>query len=151
MKKTTIWIIAIIMGLSFLGLLYLQLSYIEAMAKMKKEQFDEGVNRSLYQASRNLEMNETRHYLEKDINERERKNLSRDTTNSNSGYTSFQMKTLSLKPSSIPKAILLRSDKNSVNAASRSLQEVVRNRYVYQKALLDEVIYNILYLSLIHI
>lgn len=146
MKKTTIWIIAIIMGLSFLGLLYLQLSYIEAMAKMKKEQFDEGVNRSLYQASRNLEMNETRHYLEKDINERERKNPSRDTANSNStGYTSFQMKTLSLKPSSIPKAILLRSDRNSVDAASRSLQEVVRNRYVYQKALLDEVIYNILY------
>ena len=146
MKKTTIWIIAIIMGLSFLGLLYLQLSYIEAMAKMKKEQFDEGVNRSLYQASRNLEMNETRHYLEKDINERERKNQSRDTANSNStGYTSFQTKTLSLKPSSIPKAILLRSDRNSVDAASRSLQEVVRNRYVYQKALLDEVIYNILY------
>ena len=35
------------MGLSFLGLLFLQLSYIEQMAKMKKEQFDESVNRSL--------------------------------------------------------------------------------------------------------
>ena len=147
MKKTTIWIIAIIMGFSFLGLLYLQLSYIEAMARMKKEQFDEGVNRSLYQASRNLEMNETLHYLEKDINERERKNMRRDTAsnNNNSGFTSFQMKMLTLKPSSVPKAILLRSDKNSVNEASRSLQDVVRNRYVYQKALLDEVIYNILY------
>ena len=59
MKKSTIWIIAIIMGLSFVGLLWLQISYIEEMAKMKKEQFDESVNRSLYQASRNLEMNET--------------------------------------------------------------------------------------------
>ena len=29
--------------------------------------------------------------------------------------------------------------------ASKSLQEIVRNRYVYQKALLDEVVYNILY------
>ena len=36
MKKSTIWTIAIIMGLSFLGLLFLQLSYIEDMAKMKK-------------------------------------------------------------------------------------------------------------------
>ena len=45
MKKSTIWIIATIMGLSFLGLLFLQLSYIEQMAKMKKEQFDESVNR----------------------------------------------------------------------------------------------------------
>lgn len=59
MKKSTIWIIATIMGLAFVGLLFLQLSYIEQMAKMKKEQFDESVNRSLDQASRRLEMNET--------------------------------------------------------------------------------------------
>ena len=55
MKKSTIWIIAIVMGLAFLGLLYLQFSYVEEMVTMKKEQFDESVNRSLYQASRNLE------------------------------------------------------------------------------------------------
>lgn len=154
------------MGLSFLALLYLQLSYIEDMAKMKKEQFDESVNRSLYQASRNLEMNETRRYLEKDVNETERKAFKQDSVMSVSGslngavqyshqhsvtaddgtvYSSFQLKTLSIKPSAIPKAMLLRSDKNSINEASKSLQEIVRNRYVYQKALLDEVIYNILY------
>ena len=34
MKKSTIWTIAIIMGLSFLGLLYMQISYIEEIAKM---------------------------------------------------------------------------------------------------------------------
>lgn len=52
MKKKTIWTVAIIMGLSFLALLFLQLNYIEEMAEMKKEQFDESVNRALYQASR---------------------------------------------------------------------------------------------------
>ena len=57
MKKKTIWTIAIIMGFSFLGLLFLQLNYIREMAEMKKEQFDESVNRALYQASRNLELN----------------------------------------------------------------------------------------------
>ena len=67
MKKRTIWTIAIIMGLSFMGLLFLQLSYIQEMAEMKKEQFDESVNRALYQASRNLELNETLRYLEKDV------------------------------------------------------------------------------------
>ena len=67
MKKKTIWTIALIMGFSFLALLYLQLNYISAMANMKKEQFDESVNRALYQASRNLELNETLRYLEKDI------------------------------------------------------------------------------------
>ena len=166
MKKSTIWIIAIIMGFSFLALLYLQLSYIEEMAKMKKEQFDESVNRSLYQASRNLEVNETLRYLEKDVNETERRAFRQDSVSFhgdlNNGtvqhshqyavagkdgtiYSSFQLKTITTKPSTIPKAIILRSDKNSINEASKSLQEIVRNRYVYQKALLDEVVYNILY------
>ena len=55
MKKRTIWIITIVMGLSFIVLLFMQLTYISQMVNMKKEQFDESVNRALYQASRNLE------------------------------------------------------------------------------------------------
>ena len=166
MKKSTIWLIAIVMGFSFLGLLYLQLSYIEQMAKMKKEQFDESVNRSLYQASHNLEMNETRRYLEKDINETERRAFRQDSIMARSGrlndviqhthqysaagkdvtvYSSFELKTITTKPSTIPKAMILRSDRNSIDEASKALQEIVRNRYVYQKALLDEVVYSILY------
>ena len=151
------------MGLSFLVLLYLQLSYIEEMANMKKEQFDESVNRSLYQASRNLEVNETLRYLEKDVNETERRAFKMDSVSgtldgtiqhshqySVAGkdgtiYSSFQLKTITTKPSTIPKAMILRSDKNSISEASKSMQEIVRNRYVYQKALLDEVVYNILY------
>lgn len=166
MKKSTIWAIATVMGLAFLGLLYLQLSYIEEMAKMKKEQFDESVNRSLYQASRNLELNETLRYLEKDVNETERRAFKQDSVMTRSGkvndvvqhshqyavtgkdgtvYSSFQLKTITTKPSTIPKGMILRSDKNTISEASKSLQEIVRNRYVYQKALLDEVVYNILY------
>ena len=165
MKKSTTRIIAIVMGLSFIVLLYLQLSYIEEMAKMKKEQFDESVNRSLYQASRNLEVNETLRYLEKDVNETERRAFRQDSVIAGGNlngvvqhshqyavagkdgtiYSSFQLKTITTKPSTIPKAMILRSDKNSISEASKSLQEIVRNRYVYQKALLDEVVYNILY------
>ena len=164
MKKSTIWIIAIVMGLSFVGLLWLQLSYIEEMAKMKKEQFDESVNRSLYQASRNLEMNETLRYLEKDVKETERKAFKQDSVmvdgldgtikhshqfavaaDDGTVYSSFELKTFAIKPANVPKAMILRTDKNSISEASKSLQEIVRNRYVYQKALLDEVVYNILY------
>lgn len=64
MKKSTIWIVSIIIGVSFVGLLYLQMRYIRQMIKMRKEQFDESVIRSLDQASRNLEQNETFRYLE---------------------------------------------------------------------------------------
>ena len=164
MKKSTIWIIAIVMGLAFLGLLLLQLSYIEEMAKMKKEQFDESVNRALYQVSHNLEMNETLRYLEKDVNETERKAYKQDSmivdgldgtikqshqfavaADDGTVYSSFELKTFAIRPSSVPKAAILHTDKSSLAEATKSLQEIVRNRYVYQKALLDEVVYNILY------
>ncbi|MBR5061362.1 MAG: HAMP domain-containing histidine kinase [Prevotella sp.] len=166
MKQRTIWTIAIIMGLSFLGLLLLQLQYIREMAEMKKEQFDESVNRALYQASRNLELNETLRYLEKDVNETERRAFSKDSMGSRSGvpdgtmqqshqysvagkdgtvYSSFELKTIATKPSKMPKGMILRTDKNVISEASKSMQEIVHNRFVYQKALLNEVVYSILY------
>ncbi len=164
MKKSTIWTIAIVMGLSFMGLLYLQLSYIEDMAKMKKEQFDESVYRALYQASHNLEMNETSRYLEKDLNAVERRAFRQDSVmvdgldgsvrqshqfsvaaDDGTVYSSFQLNALEVRPANVPKAMILRKDKNSLAEASKSMQEVLRNRYIYQKALLDEVVYSILY------
>jgi two-component system phosphate regulon sensor histidine kinase PhoR len=166
MKKKTIWTIATIMGLSFLALLLLQLQYIRAMVEMKKEQFDESVNRSLYQASRNLELNETLRYLEKNVNETERRAYQKDSLGARSGnsdgtsqqshqhsvpgkdgtnYSSFELKTITMKPSQVPKAMILRTDKNVISEANKSLQEIVKNRYVYQKALLNEVVYSILY------
>lgn len=166
MKKSTIWLIAIVMGLSFVGLLYLQISYIDQMTKMKREQFNESVNRAINQASRNLEMNETLRYLEKDVNATERRAFRLDSISGVDGklnggiqqshqyavagedgtiYSSFELKTITLKPSKVPKAMILHSDKNSISEAAKSMQEIIRNRYVYQKALLDEVVYNILY------
>ena len=55
MKKSTIWILGVVMGLSFLSLLYLQISYIEEMVKMRNEQFDESVKRALMAASKDVE------------------------------------------------------------------------------------------------
>ena len=164
MRKSTIWIIAVIMGFSFLALLYLQFSYVEEMVKMKKEQFDESVNRALYQASRNLEKDETLRYLQKDINATERRAFQQDSVtvdglggtikhshqfavaaDDGTVYSSFQVKAFQMKPSTVPKAMILRKDKNSLVDATKSMQEIIRNRYIYQKALLDEVVYNILY------
>lgn len=166
MKKRTIWVISTIMGLSFLVLLFLQLKYFQEMADMKKEQFDESVNRALNQASRNLEYNETWRYLQKDVNETERRAYTQDSIGTRSGkpdgtlqqshqfsvtgkdgtmYSAFELKTITVKPSQMPKGMILQNDKNSLSEASKSLQEIVKNRYIYQKALLDEVVYSILY------
>ena len=166
MKKRTIWTIASIMGFSFLALLYLQLRYIQEMVDMKKEQFDESVNRALYHASRNLELNETLRYLEKDVNETERRSFKKDSIGTISGkldgsiqqshqysvivkdgtiYSSFEIKTITTRPSLMPKSMILHTDKSSFSEAAKSMQQIVKNRYVYQKALLDEVVYSILY------
>ena len=166
MKKSTIWILGIIMGLSFMSLLYLQVSYIEEMVKMRKEQFDESVKRSLYQAAKDLEYDETLRYLEKDVEETERAAMayqqSEASENSNevvhqtqhytvtskdgSLYSSFELKTITMKPSGVPKAMISKNHgKNTIPQTSRTLQEVIKNRYLYQRALLDNVVYQILY------
>lgn len=165
MKKSTIWAIAIVMGVSFLGLLALQIMYIEEMVKMKREQFDESVTRSLYQVAHNLELNETARFLEKDVNETERKasnSFAISTSNTMGGpvqhshqysvaaddgtiYSSFELRTISLSPAKLQKGLNLKSDKNAISEAQRSMQEIIRTRYVYQKSLLDEVVYSILY------
>jgi len=147
MKKKTIWIIAIIMGLSFLGLLLLQLNYIEEMAEMKKEQFDESVNRALYQASRNMELNETLRYLEDDVNKTERlhndaqaadkaaatpAHQAPSTDNQGDVYTSFEAKLKQSKPSLVPKGSILRSDNILYSASDKPL----RNRINFK--LLDQ-------------
>ena len=125
MKRSTIWIIATVMGLSFVVLLALQISYIEEMAKMKREQFEESVHRALYQAAHNMELNETLSYLEKNIQETERNAIVNDSIVVSTGtpgggvqkshqysvvgddgtiYSSFQLQTVSLSPRKVSTA-----------------------------------------------
>lgn len=165
MKKSTIGTIAIIMGMAFVGLLWVQGSYVEAMAKMKREQFDESVTRALYQAGHNLELNETLRFLEKDVKETERKAFSTVTEtkdNSLGGavqkshqysvagddgtiYSSFELRTIALSPQRMQNGLLMGTDKSAISEAQKNMQQIVRNRYIYQKGLLDEVVYSILY------
>lgn len=148
------------MGVSFVALLYLQLSYIDSMVKMKKEQFEESVNRSLYQAAKNLELYETMTYLENDVFNTEDNSLIEEsiTTDSNgvvsqsrtfsatdstgNTFSSYSLKTTQTKPQDLSKFGLNGTPKNKT---ASSLQDEIRIRYDYQRELLDEVIYSVLY------
>lgn len=152
------------MGCSFLGLLYVQMNYIEKIVRMRKEQFDEAVLRSLDQASRDLEKNETFRYLENVarhsgafpdslaandfsiLNDPDFVLVPNNTflTKDSIAPSTFKLKTLTTHPSKMPKVLNLKS-KNSISKVSRSFQEFVKNAYVYQKGVLDEVIYGVLY------
>lgn len=164
MKKSTIWILGVVMALSFLSLLYLQVSYIEEMVKMRRGQFEENVNRSLVQAARNLELVETKKYLEKDVAATERaarlsEQLKQQQMNGGgtsltehhqfsvtapdgTQISSFELKTIMERPANVPKVII--STGKDIPQTSRRLQEILKERYIYQRAMLDEVVYNIL-------
>ena len=157
MKKSTIWILGVIMALSFLGLLYLQVSYIEEMVKMRKEQFEENVGRSLAQAVHNLELGETKRYLEKDITATSQSGTSSTkSSGSTSGVvqqrsysikveedgsysSSFELNTYTTRPK-----VTISSGKN-IPQTAHAMQEALKERYIYQRELLDEVVYNMLY------
>lgn len=133
------------MGCSFLALLSLQVRYIEEMVTMRREQFDESVKRSLYNAAHKLELYETMRYLEKDASEAANhpevgvEIHQYDFKNSKDGkVSSFEMRTIIMprRP---------QQEKKDIPEASRSLQDIIRSRYAHQRALMDEVIYKILY------
>lgn len=133
MKKSVIWLLTIIMALTFGVLLYFQIMYLENMVKMRDEQFSEGVMRSLYSTSEFLEREETLHFLEKDVNIIE-SSFYHDYTN-----------TPHMEASKIePAARIFPPANQNVAERYRNLQEVIRSQYLYQKGLLNEVILSIL-------
>lgn len=150
MKRRTIVVLGLIMGCSFLALLSMQVRYIEEIVSMRREQFDESVKRSLYNAAHRLELYETMRYLEKDMAEADaasKKNRQGtdivhqyDFKSSKDGNIStFELRSRIIMP------IRPKQEKQNIPEASRSLQDVVRSRYVHQRALMDEVIYKMLY------
>ena len=162
MKKSTIWILGVVMGLSFLSLLFLQVSYIEEMMRTRREQFDESVQRSLDQACRNMELAETRNYLEADAiateaaaqkaKEVEAANdahvsddelvqyTERYSVRSKGGLSHFEWE-MRIEPN-VTKPII--SSGKNIPQTARTLRDILNDRYVHQRALLDEVVFNIL-------
>lgn len=140
MKKSTIWIIAIVMGIFFLALLFLQAKYFEEVINMRKEQFDESVTRSLYQTARNLELNETKKGIETQFSKQSERN---DSTKTAKSPTTFEARLHSNIPANVPKGLFL--DNLNSNSTDESLRDSVKQRYIYQRALLNEVVYSILY------
>ncbi|MBQ5642954.1 MAG: HAMP domain-containing histidine kinase [Bacteroidaceae bacterium] len=119
MKKWMRWTICLTMGLCFVILLYLQVRYAKTIMAVRREQFNESVLRSLDIASRNMERNETMVYL-------------RDVVN-------LYGDSLDVYSSSYGMDITM--------TGMHAFQRRIRNAYIYEKELLDEVILRVLYAS----
>ena len=148
MKKSTIWLLTIIMACTFMGLLYVQIMYMENMIKMRNEQFSEVVKRSLYGVSNTLEQDETKHYLEEDLDRLS--NFYTDFSNGQSKKFEY-----SLKSSDGSQNYRIKGTLNAINQEGgdnikdlsdsySNMQRVLKGQYLYQQGILNEVILNML-------
>lgn len=160
MKRKTIWLIGALIGILSLILLYLQWNSARTMVRMRKEQFDESVQRSLDQASRDLERDETFRYLQVITSNHEQEldslaQLQQAQVAANSPMNTPVQTVDSLDIVYMPKQVvrgggqysstMLMQQGSYLDAAGMDFLEKVKNAYVYQRGVLDEVIYTLLY------
>ncbi len=160
MRKSTIWLLAVVMAFAFAGLLFLQVKYVSIILKKSSEQFNETVKRSLHQVSKNLELDETQRYLEEDLKRDESYYLQ------NNQDPQEITQTITLQKSQIKDANgnILQIDQlhsfsqkfeplssldkkqtsNNIISTSQDLQKTLMRRLKYQNALMQEVLVNIL-------
>ncbi|MDE6144666.1 MAG: HAMP domain-containing histidine kinase [Muribaculaceae bacterium] len=148
MKKSTIWFLTIIMVFTFIGLIYVQFLYMNNMVRMRDDQFEENVRRSLYGVTEMLEQQEARHFLEENLAQVENFTPYKRRDNSEGVSMKFTTPsglsgrfTLEGTPGQVRNMSAPGSGTSSVDDATTSS---LRGQYLYQKGLLDEVILNIL-------
>lgn len=160
MRKSTIWLLAVVMAFAFAGLLFLQVKYVSIILKKSSEQFNETVKRSLHQVSKKLELDETQRYLEEDLKRDESYYLQNNQDPQEIAQTITQQK-LQIKDangnilqidqlhsfsqkfeplSSLDK----KQTSNNIISTSQDLQKTLMRRLKYQNALMQEVLVNIL-------
>ncbi len=146
------------MGISFLCLLGLQVSYISEILDMRRIHFQEDVKRSLTQVAHQLEVDEASRYLEQgpeamtgiataidsitvsndsSVIQRTHQVRAKD----GSVFTSLE----TTAKTSMSDKFFTKRNHGAHNDRMRTLQEIMARRYSYEKTLVDEVIYSILY------
>lgn len=162
MRKQTIWFISIVLAIAFVGLLAIQFTYLDEIVGTRREQFDEAVKRALFVTQRQLERQETREYLDEYYDENSRALVEQLSHDDDSGQAlhSHSKITVAGPDGTVSTFEFLASSKdnlkqpefhlapnhgnNSIQNRQKAMQEMLMGQYVYQKNLLDDVIFRIL-------
>lgn len=156
MKKITIWLVGLIMGICCVALLFMQLSYIEAMVKMRKEHFDEGVKRSLHAVAYNFEMEEMRTFFsdefQRDIEYGrmldEKMLMRQQSPQSAPGnfFTLFEFLMLDDRPSGYRDLNALLGTRRDMSAQgiNELAQDIIKMKYKHQRDIFDRIIYEVI-------
>ena len=156
MKKTTISILAAVMGISFICLLALQVYYIEEVLDLRRLHFVESVNRSLLATAHELELDEATRYLNQGPDAISGIAMASDSVTVTTDSAFIQRThTITAKDGSAFSTIETTantkfSDKYFTKRPNektmpRSLESIMKERYDNGKALIEEVIYSMLY------
>jgi signal transduction histidine kinase len=151
MKKSTIWLLTVLMAMTLSGLLYIQIIYMESMMKMRDDQFSEGVKRSLYAVSSLLEQDETKYFLEEDVAQVESSSVYTQYGGTpHLGGIKYSFTThsglvgdVTLKADA-DKIYKLQTEQSNIASSYNSMREELKGQYLYQKGIMDDVIINIM-------
>ena len=155
MKKRAIFFLGVVMAISFFGLITLQANYIKLTAEMRTDQFNETVKRTLYQVARILEEEETLQYLNNNLSIPSKKTKITVGKTISQGSDS-QMRTIEDMADSIlcseyscvrvkPRVFIsTRHGSNTIQESSRIMQNKLRERYLHDRALLDDILIRLL-------
>jgi len=145
-----LWLLAVVMSFAFSCLLYLQVTYVREVVKMRSAQFNETAAQCLFEVSRILEMEETRRYIEEDISrdiaglEVQRILVSGNVQGGLDLTLSYQAGVRRGGVGQEPLSIFLQQSSNNIVTTSREYYETYKRRYLYNKSLMHEVIVNML-------
>lgn len=164
MKKSTIWLLATVVVVAFISLLFLQVRYMQTSMSVRSQQFDEMVQRSLFNVSRDLEQEQTRRYLEQDMQESENRYSQYTQPQGTTNITREQQTKITHPDGSetkieqiiqhqtsideIGKGGVFLSPKHGVNTISKTsyeMQQALSKRYLHEQALMNEVLLKLLY------
>lgn len=163
MKRRFIVLLTIVMGISFLALLIIQMRYMDEVLTLRRTHLQESVYRALGEVSHQLELAETARYLEQGSSPIKLKDEEADsllmssasptrtnTTASKTPHQSLQDDNDFYRPA--PTTSTSSSDKyytkrnhSAVTGTKQTIQDLFKQRYAYKKALVDEIVYSILY------
>lgn len=138
MKKSIIWLLTVVMGITFCALLYFQIMYLENMVYMRESQFSEGAMRSLYGTVGFLERQESLYFLEKDIR------MLENSYDGEGNLLSEEEELLRTPTLGKDPVISFPQPTENLEKRYQDLQEAIRSQYIYQKGLLNEIILSIL-------
>ena len=143
MKKSNIWILIILMAITFGALILLQARFLKATSEMAEKQFDDAVKRSLIQTANILEENEALEYLAQTLDENDYIQTENKTGNFGVNKQKDTLNTNWKSTSAVSPRIRLSTGhgKASIEQTSKYLQQRFQLNFSRSKTVLDQAVF----------